>query len=202
MKTKELIRQLMEEDPTGEEEVCVGNIDIHFVSSEPAYWDGSLQVLQRDPSKAPYYNIVGGKYKRSGVKIQIHTLSISDAISNAHRDGEFLVDYSELDEQRAASTKKAHDDLREWHKKLDNKLEWENFLRWVKDKVKEEDKEDIEGVSLGFFEKNIKPDDPLPNGGIPSGHSYVSCRHMQWDQKYEVCFDEGFFKIKKKEEVA
>lgn len=195
MKTKELIRQLMEEDPTGEEEVCVGNVDIHFVCSEPAYWDGSLQILQRDSSKSPYYNIVGGKYKRSGVKIQIHTLSISDAISN---DANILIDYSELDEQRALSTKKAHDDLREWHKKLDNKLEWENFIKWVKSKVKEEDGEDIEQVSWNFFEKEISHDDPLPDGGLPSGHSYVSCRHMQWDQKFDVFFDEGFFKIKKK----
>ena len=80
MKTKELIRQLQEKDPGGEEEVCVGNEDIFFVEYEPAYYDGSLQILVRDEEKKPYYNIVGAKFRRSGSKIQIHTVSIAMAI--------------------------------------------------------------------------------------------------------------------------
>lgn len=80
MKTKELIRRLQEADPSGEVECCVGNLDILFVSKEPAYYDGRLQVLERDASKEPYYNVVGAKIVGSGAKMQIHTLSIEDAL--------------------------------------------------------------------------------------------------------------------------
>lgn len=195
MKTKELIRQLQEADPTGEEEVCVGNIDIHFVESLPAYYDGSLQVLIRDET-CKCYNIIGGKYKRSGKKVNIHTLSITDAISN-NRD--MPVDYSELSSDRAESTKKAHDELREWHKRLDNQLEWEYFLKWVKDRASllTEDTDDVKGEALLFFDKNISPDDAFPEG-IPSGHSYNTARLMQWDKLYEVVIDEGFLKVRKR----
>ncbi len=79
MKTKELIRQLMEQDPTGEEEVCVNNVDIHFVQREPACWDGHHQVLIRDESN-PYYNIIGAEYRSEGIKINITPLSIHSAI--------------------------------------------------------------------------------------------------------------------------
>ena len=81
MKTKELIRQLQEADPTGEEEVCVGNTDIHFVEVLPAYYDGRLQVLKRDET-CNYYNIIGAEFVAEGKKIAIHPLSIKDAIFN------------------------------------------------------------------------------------------------------------------------
>lgn len=80
MKTKKLIELLNEADPSGEEEVCVGNIDIHFVSKDPAYYDGCLQVLVRDPLREPYYNITGAKINGTGSKIQIHILEIESAI--------------------------------------------------------------------------------------------------------------------------
>ena len=79
MKTNELIRQLQLADPGGELEACVDNIDIHFVSREPAYYDGKLEVLIRDP-KEKYYNICGAEFRREGYKIQIQTLSIRDAL--------------------------------------------------------------------------------------------------------------------------
>lgn len=198
MKTKELIRRLQEEDPSGEIEVCVGNVDIHFVERMPAYYDGSLQVLIRNKN-TKYYNIVGGKYVRSGDKVNIHTLSITDAISNACSvDSKFEVDYSELSEDRAKATKKAHDDLREWHRKLNIAHEQEYFLRWVKQEAAKvtADTDEVDGVGLRFFDKNVSPDDPLPEGGIPLGHSYVTTREMQWDQKFEVLIDDGFLKIR------
>jgi hypothetical protein len=193
MKTKELIKQLMEIDPSGEQEVCVGNVDIHFVSMEPAYYDGTLQILERDPNLLPYYNIVGAKYKRTGYKIVLHAMSISDAVSNSPKD--FPIDYSELSEDTRASTKKAHDDLREWHRNLDNHNEWLYFLDWVKSQVSEEDKEDVEYVARRFFEKNVSPEDALPDCGIATGHNYVTTRQMQWSQKFKVGFNEGFFAI-------
>jgi hypothetical protein len=80
MKTKTLIKLLQEADPTGEEEVCVGNVDIFDVHPDGAYYDGALQVLVRDDKLKPFWDIVGGKYVRTGKKIQIHTLSIQDLL--------------------------------------------------------------------------------------------------------------------------
>lgn len=200
MKTKELIRLLQEADPSGEEEVCVGNVDIHFVEKLPAYYDGALQVLERDESKSPYYNIVGGKYVRSGHKVKIHTLSISDALYNAGNSMKFEVDYSQLPTDRIESAKKAHRDIRKWCENLDNELELSYFVKWAKKKAEEltPDIEDMDDMARGFFEKHINPDDPLPNDKIPTGHSYVSTREMQWDQKYEVVLEESFLSIREK----
>lgn len=92
MKTKELIRQLQEADPTGEIECCVGNADIHFVQRLPAYYDGTLEVLVRDPEKRPFCDIVSGKRVSTGQKVNIHFMPIADAISEWP---DFQVDYSE-----------------------------------------------------------------------------------------------------------
>lgn len=93
MKTKELIAQLQECDPSGEEEVSVGNHDIHFVEREPAYYDGCLQVLKRN-ERTDCYNVVGAEIRGQGQKIVIHTLSIRWAILNDNKlpvtfDGEY-----------------------------------------------------------------------------------------------------------------
>jgi hypothetical protein len=79
MKTKTLIKLLQEADPTGEEEVCVGNQDILCVEQEPAYYDGCLQVLERDESKE-CYNVTGVRYVRDGNKISITPYGVVDAI--------------------------------------------------------------------------------------------------------------------------
>lgn len=95
MKTKELIRQLQEMDPTGEEDVTVGNVDIHFVGREPSYWDGCKQVLIRD-EECEYYNIIGAKVVSDGDKIVIETLSIRNAIWN---DPDIPIEYDEYSER-------------------------------------------------------------------------------------------------------
>lgn len=77
MKTKELIRQLQKEDPSGEEEVCVGNRDIHFVERLPAFYDGPLQVLIWKDDE-----IVGAKITQEGYKIRIHTKDIESLIDD------------------------------------------------------------------------------------------------------------------------
>lgn len=81
MKVRELIRRLMEADPTGEEEACVGSVDIHFVAREPAYHDGKLQVLRRDPARTGRcYDICGAEFRQTGQKVSIYTLSVEDAL--------------------------------------------------------------------------------------------------------------------------
>lgn len=80
MKTAELIRRLQEADPTGELPVCVGNVDVYFVQTLPAYYDGQLQQLVHDEGKRPYYSVVGAKITRRGTKVDIVTHSIRDAL--------------------------------------------------------------------------------------------------------------------------
>lgn len=77
MKTKDLIAALQDADPSGEEQVSVGNQDIWYVNREPAYWDGCLQVFKRDPSKDGC-TIVGAEIRSQGVKIVINSASIDD----------------------------------------------------------------------------------------------------------------------------
>ena len=81
MKTKEVIRLLQECDPTGEEEVLVGNHDILDINREPAYYDGCAQIMVRDMSKS-CYNIVGAKWIGHGAKISIQSIGIREAIHN------------------------------------------------------------------------------------------------------------------------
>jgi hypothetical protein len=198
MKTKELIRRLQQEDPSGEEEVCVDNIDIFFVSREPAYYDGSSQVLIRDETN-PFYNIIGAKYKREGVKIQIHLHSIHDAISENYN---LPIDYSELSEEKANAVRKAHEEYRTWLTNLDTELERNCFVSWAKDRATKltEDIEDIKNLAELFFEKqSLTRQSPLPTGGVPLGESYYSTRHMQWDEQFEVVLVDGFLKIRNRE---
>jgi len=84
MKTKELIKQLQENDPDGETEVCVHNTPIVYVDNLPAYYDGPLQILFRDPEleNKSCYSVVGAKFARSGRKIVIHTWGIDDAVQD------------------------------------------------------------------------------------------------------------------------
>ena len=78
MKTKELIRQLQEADPSGECDCCVDNADILFVQKEEAYWDGRLQVLQRDGKG----HVVGIKITSNGDKVSINICPLDEAIFN------------------------------------------------------------------------------------------------------------------------
>lgn len=82
MKTGELIKLLQEADPSGELPVCVGNHDVYFVQKLPAYYDGPLQQLIHDDSLRPYWSIVGAKITTRGLKVDIATMSIEDAIND------------------------------------------------------------------------------------------------------------------------
>jgi len=91
MQTRELIKRLQEADPSGQEEVCVDNHDIWFVSSVNAFYDGALESLIRDGKK-----IVGARRTRNGCKVLIRCLSIEEAIQN---DPMLVIDYSELGQE-------------------------------------------------------------------------------------------------------
>lgn len=187
MKTKELICLLQQEDPSGEVEVCVGNVDIHFLEYLPAYYDGRLQVLKRDEKD----NIIGGKYIKTGHKVNIHTLSISDAVYNYEN---FEVDYSDLHPESAERAKTNHEALRQWRKNLEKTIELEYFLEWAKKKAEEitPDTEGIKELAEEFFKKNLSRDDEIK---ISLGKNYVETRKEQWDKNIKVAVEEGFLKL-------
>ena len=196
MKTKKLIQLLQEADPTGEEEVCVDNLDIFTVATEPAYWDGPLQILEREESN-PYYNVTGAKYKKSGLKVVLSPLSITDAICN---NTSLSVDYSELDERRKEAYQQAHNDLRIWYEDMKKRLEEDHFVRWFKDRALEitGDTEDAEAIAKAFFkEEGMDHDTPLPEGKVPFGKSYVDVRKEQWDSMFLVSIENGFLSLDK-----
>ncbi len=190
MKTKELIRLLQEEDPTGEEHVVVGNVDISGVCKEPAYWDGSAQMIIRDEKGTP----IGGKYCREGNKIQISTLDFNTLIWDRP---DIPMDYSELDEARQKSYAENHAKVRQKAKDCDYELELENFTKWALSKTTQ-NTELVKVVAKNFFDGNLTPYDDMPPDIPIIGESWNSRRHKQWDQQLEVSLDMGFT-IKRKE---
>lgn len=92
MKTKELIKLLQEEDPSGELECNVGGKDIYFVEKIPGYYDGAYKVLIRDDSKKNQYNIDGISIRRDGFKIRLYTLGYDDVLLD---NPDAIVEYSD-----------------------------------------------------------------------------------------------------------
>ena len=180
MKTKELIRLLQEEDPTGETEVSVGNHDIFELHTEPAYWDGKLQLLIRDPAKAPYYDIVGGKYVTKGCKIVINAMSISDVL---WQDPDATVDYSELG-QSADRYRESDEKTRQASRDVTLKVEMDAFHRWVKSKAEviRPGDADCRSASDYFFEKHLHVDDPLKE--LPPKKQII--KEKDGDKEYTV----------------
>ena len=178
MKTKDLIAALQEEDPSGELECCVGNVDIHFLSTEPAYYDGPLQVLKRDPT-TEYYNIIGAEYRRGGMKVQIHTLSIDGAIFNDETtpvtydcDNTKLYCGDRVDRYRADAIK------------IKNSVELEHFVRYIKEKYQEhKELYDLEKVAKWYYDINWDYKKPLPEDLIDIGMSINERREVQWDRE-------------------
>lgn len=118
MKTKELIKRLQEADPSGEVEVCVGNEDILFVAKAPAYYDGCFQVLKRDPSLEPYYNVCGVEIRGSGEKLVIHPHGLEWAlVDNPEMPVSFDGEYSNKHWQDKVNS------LREEYRKLHSETE-------------------------------------------------------------------------------
>ncbi len=76
MKTKDLIRELQELDPTGEVEVTSGNSDIHSLERLPSYYDGCAKILIKDESKKPYHDIIGVRICSEGDKIRLNSPGI------------------------------------------------------------------------------------------------------------------------------
>jgi hypothetical protein len=133
MTSAELIKYLQAEDPEGNTEVCVGNRPIHFVSREPAYYDGPLQELIEDPAKKPYYAVIGAKYVMIGDKVQIHTLDVEGVIEN---DPETPVDYSQAPRMADA--------VKRWREET-RKIKAEVELWWQEEQKKKKENGPADG---------------------------------------------------------
>lgn len=212
MKTKELIRRLQEEDPTGEEECCVGNCDIFFVEALPAYYDGCNQVLIRDPAKAPYYDIVGGKYTEKGLKISLRTMSIPDAI---FENADMPVDFSDLHETRRERYEKVIEEKRKTTREIRNGIEKDHFVEYMAKRLADQtdyaedfDKDETKEVAGKFFDENMSYLDKMPDhiknlstydekNKITWGLSWHERREIQWDEQVAVDFENGNLILKK-----
>jgi len=206
MKTKELIRQLQENDPSGELECCVANADIHFVSKYPAYWDGCLQVLSRD-SKNKCYNIVGAKYISNGIKVVIFPLSISDAIF----DNEDLPVEYDMEGEKLKRYETLVEGFRQETKKICDAVVCESFIEYLKIRItpygKDITDEEIAKAAEAFFENNLSHKDKMPpdimdkkvtdSYGNIAYASHNDKRIDQWNREIELDFIDGKLKIKK-----
>ena len=212
MKSKELIQLLQEEDPTGEVEVCVNNVDIHCLSREPAYWDGSLQVLTRDESKKPYYNITGAKYVRHGSKIVLHPMSVRDVLWD--NPDTAVINYSEVNPAYVEQYKEQDDKTRQASRDCEKRCEMYMFYRWVEKAARaiypEGDFKDDElrEESDRFYEANLSSNDPLkelpPKPDKDDGNiwhpSVCDRRESEYNDKVEVRWT-GYWELHKKEVV-
>lgn len=187
MKAKELIRQLQEADPSGELEVCVDNLDINFISTEPAYWDGKQQVIIRDQSNGRG-RVIGAKIASKGSKVQIRTLSIHEAI---WANPELPVDYSDLSPEQAEEFKKRHDEYRQASIDCTYHLELECFTEHVRERLSEitDDLEGVEEACEEFLGKYLDPKQPFPDDLPRIGESHISLRNKQWARQVKVLHD-------------
>lgn len=163
MKTKDLIAALQEADPSGELEVCNdANEDIYFVETQPAYYDGVLQVLARDRD-CRFYNVTGGKFTSRGNKVRLHTLSLWDVVENDPETAK--IDYSEIgNEHKAEILRQSIEKQRQKIQDIQQTMIWELFVDWVAERVdlSAEDVEDSAEVKHFFHQDEMHLDDPMP----------------------------------------
>ena len=62
MKSKDLIAELLKQDPTGEAEVVIGGQDIWCLQKCAMYYDGTPHLLKRDPNDSE--NVIGYSVRR------------------------------------------------------------------------------------------------------------------------------------------
>lgn len=187
MQTKDLIKQLQEADPTGEEYITVHGSDISHVENLPSYYDGCQDIIFKDANERP----IGGLVRSSGRKIVIKLWSLSDAIFD---NPELKVDYSDCDPESAKRYKAYHDKMREFRHKVDYDLNFKNFIKFIEGKVPIFEKEEIEKSAKEFFDKNLKflcnPEIPTyqitrEDGGI-SYPSFVNRQLTYWNDNIFV----------------
>lgn len=199
MKRDELIRRIMEADPEGTAEFCVGNADIYCLEPKPAYYEGYLQLLIHDEKLKPFYSIVGAKRTGKGNKVCIRPMSIEDCLWD---DPELSVDYSELSDNVKERYFEQDEEVRKKSLKIETELEIECFISWVTKKLHNADVATgiiKETATKAFNDYGLSYKDPLPeykNELIEKSDagtihpSYIQCREYKWDHEFEVSYDD------------
>lgn len=101
MKTKDLIKMLQEEDPTGECHVRLnGSEPIIWVESKPGYWDGPYNYIENGEDNKPTW-VTSTK----GNKIDIATIDLFDFAEKFNGDWNEMkkhirVEYTYLNDDR------------------------------------------------------------------------------------------------------
>lgn len=119
MKTKELIRELQQIDPSGNQEVVIGTEAIHFVQKVPAYYDGCYTTLIRDSELG---HIIVAGIKSVGDKIDIKSMHWKDVLCD-NPDAKIEADFSSFSDatQRKEMEQEIEDyrdEMRVLHKKV------------------------------------------------------------------------------------
>lgn len=189
MKVKELIQQLQELDPSGETEVSCGNHDIWTVEMLPAYYDGRLQLLIRDPEKTgECFDIIGAKYVSKGQKIKLTSMGVTDVLWD-NPDAE--IDYGGLGAV-ADSYRKSDDETREASRGVELRVEMDAFHRWVKrhaETIRPGGEDCRPAADYAFKKLGLSPKDPvkeLPPKKDENGWEW----HASWNDRREAMWDD------------
>lgn len=169
MKTKDLIRLLNAADPSGEEHCCIDNADIEEPSVEPAYYDGSLHIIERDSDGRP----LSGRRKRSGKKVNLHPTYIYDV---AHYPG-FKVEYST--EEERLSYEKGDAECVRHHREIEFSVEMGMFCDWVFRKIQLQ-----RSIPLGWVERIKKAGEEFyrEHRGPDVDGNAITDRKWGWDK--------------------
>lgn len=155
MKTKDLIAKLQEADPSGELHCCIDNGDIEEVNVEPAYWDGALNIVERDEA---------GRYtcayrQRSGSKVVLSPIYVNDI---AGEQPGVRIKY--LTEEDRARYEKDDLESTRWRREINFQVERDAFSTWVFEKIQRSKViplgwvERIKSAAEAFYLANRGPD--------------------------------------------
>lgn len=124
MKTKELIRLLQENDPSGELEVVGSYGDIYFIERLPDYYDGKVNILIKDDEK-----IIGMKQNIGKDKIVLAELSLEDVMTDYWDDENFILEGDECFLNLANKYRKENKDF-------EDTFQFNSFKKYILEKNK------------------------------------------------------------------
>jgi hypothetical protein len=177
MKSKELIKQLQELDPTGEIEVGCGNHDIWYAERMPAYYDGRFQLLLRDPKlTGKCFDIIGARYVSRGDKIKLVSMGVADVLWD---NPDAVVEYPFGEE----CYRKTDEATRQASRDVELKCDMDFFRAWVAKKTEQIRPGENSGGSADYHYKRLglSPKDPVKD--LPPRKEKLSPKD---DKEYEV----------------
>ncbi len=187
MKSSQLIALLQELDPSGEVDVVVGGLPIFYVEGLEGYYDGAFQRLVLDHEKKGF-NVSAIEIRRDGSKIDLHTLSVEDAIKY---DPDMPITFHGCNERHIKSWTARIDAWRANERELRYEGELSLFQMWASERG-----HDTEAAVAFFKASNMQHSDPLPSDLknlqelLPDGtkvwSSWLTRRFAQWDREVKV----------------